>query len=595
MTSESEHPLPFVHREATAFEPDIFGAVDGFRLPATISGWVVKRQAGQYVSGLRVEICANDVVMAQTPPVGPRPDVTQDDTIAAAFTLDCSAFATTAQLLDGTCAVFAVDAEGQRQQLEIYAPVRQRIEQEMADGMTQAEACEPAKPNAAPRETSPSRPRPRSTGPRIAFIGAGGASASNLLGDILGNPALADSHICLYDIDHDRLQVSHAIAKHLAQALGDGSRVETTTDLGQALDGADYVINMIQLDGHRAGAVKDFEIPNRFGLRQTFGDTLGIGGIMRALRSIPVLARMTAEMENRCPHALHLNYVSPMAMNCWALTRSSSIRTIGLCSSVEDTAATLARDIGLPLEAISYVAAGINRMSFFLSFTSRGEDLYPRIRKVNAEARVPADDRIRYDMLDRTGYFATGSSGQLAEYVPWYIKQGRRELIERFNIPLDDYIRRHDLQTEQWKNRARQLQDPKQPISVVSGKAGARIISAIETNTPTVVHGNVPNIGLIDNLPEGCCVELPCLVDGNGVQPVRIGRLPLHLAALMQANINVQALTVEAAVTGRRDHVYHAAMLDPHTAAELDLDQISRLVDTLLEAHRPDLPDSLFA
>ena len=304
---------------------------------------------------------------------------------------------------------------------------------------------------------------------------------------------------------------------------------------------------------------------------------------------------MVREMEQRCPNVLHLNYVNPMAMNCWALTRSSRINTVGLCHSVQGTAAELAHDIGVPVERIDYLAAGINHMAFYLRFSSGGEDLYPRIREVSARHRMPPHNRVRYDVLDRFGYFVTESSEHFAEYVPWYIKRDRPDLIERLNIPLDEYPRRCEEQIAAWTEQGRALQDPSRPIAVTrSNEYGGRIINAIETGVPAVVYGNVPNQGLIDNLPSDSCVEVPCLVDGNGLHPVRVGRLPLQLAALMQTNVSVQALAVEAALTGRREHVYHAALLDPHTAAELDPGQITRLVDDLLDAHRPWLPDALF-
>lgn len=428
------------------------------------------------------------------------------------------------------------------------------------------------------------------------FLGAGSTVfARNLLGDILSEPALASSTMCLYDIDAERLRVSEIVAGRIVQSLDVQARIETTTDLGQALDGADYAINMIQVGGYRPCTVTDFEIPNRYGLRQTIGDTLGIGGIMRALRTIPVLVGMTAEMEKRCPDVLHLNYVNPMAMNCWALSRSSRIQTVGLCHSVQGTAAELARDIGVKLDSIDYLAAGINHMAFYLRFASKGQDLYPRIRQVAAENRVPPHNRVRYDLLERLGYFVTESSEHVAEYVPWYIKQNRKELIGRFDILLDEYPRRCELQIAAWVRQEQDLQDPDRPMPVTrSNEYGGRIIHAIETGEPAVVYGNVPNAGLITNLPDEACVEVPCLVDANGLRPVHVGRLPIHLAALMQTNINVQGLTVEAALTGRREHVHHAAMLDPHTAAELDLEQIASLVNELLDAHRAWLPESMF-
>jgi alpha-galactosidase len=440
------------------------------------------------------------------------------------------------------------------------------------------------------------RPAPSGRRPKIVLLGAGSTVfAKNLLGDILSEPALSGSAIWLYDIDQERLDVSSVVARRIVRTLGASARIEATTDLGRALDGADYAINMIQVGGYRPCTVTDFEIPNRYGLRQTIGDTLGIGGIMRGLRTIPVLLGMTGEMQRRCPDVLHLNYVNPMAMNCRALSEASRIKTVGLCHSVQGTAAELATAIGVPVGEIDYLCAGINHMAFYLRFSRQGEDLYPRIRQVVTDGRVPRHDQVRYDLLQRFGYFVTESSEHVAEYVPWYIKRSRPELVQRLNIPLDEYPRRCVSQIADWTGLARTLQDPAHPLTVVrSNEYGGRIINAIETGRPVVVYGNVPNEGLIDNLPREACVEVPCLVDGTGLHPVRVGRLPLQLTALMQTNITVQALTVEAALTGRREHVYHAAMLDPHTAAELDLDQIRCLVDDLLEAHRAWLPDAMF-
>jgi alpha-galactosidase len=301
-------------------------------------------------------------------------------------------------------------------------------------------------------------------------------------------------------------------------------------------------------------------------------------------------------METLCPDAYHLNYVNPMAMNCWAVSRASAIKTIGLCHSVQGTAKQLAEDIGLPAREITYLCAGINHMAFYLRFERHGEDLYPQIRRVIAEGRVPDWNRVRYDLFQRLGYFCTESSEHLSEYVPWLIKRDRPELIERYNIPLDEYIRRCEAQIAMWNFTSGEIDAGNYDIPYLtlerSDEYAAGIIHSLETGAPRVIYGNVPNHHLIDNLPQGCCVEVPCLVDGNGIQPVRIGSLPPQLAALIQTNVNVQSLTVEAALTGKRDHIYHAAMLDPHTAAELSLDEIYALVDELIAAHgREWLPD----
>jgi len=457
--------------------------------------------------------------------------------------------------------------------------------------------------------------------PKITLIGAGSTVfARNLIGDILSFPELADCTLSLHDIDLERLRTSEVVAHKVAKTLNTHPIIEATTDRRAALDGANYAISMFQVGGYKPSTVIDFEIPKKYGLRQTIADTLGIGGIMRGLRTIPVLLDICRDMEELCPEVIFLNYVNPLAINCWAINQASPIKTIGLCHSVQGTASQIARDIAVPLEEINYTCAGINHMAFYLSFERDGQDLYPRIRKVIEEDRVPDANRVRYEVFQRLGYFVTESSEHFAEYVPWFIKRDRPDLIKRFNIPLDEYLHRCEVQIKAWEfmqkvdeNREANseeawrevLKDAKVVPSMIdhlirtfrdmdkvipSAEYGSFIIHSMETGMARTIYGNVPNQGLIDNLPRGCIVEVPCLVDKNGVQPTRIGSLPPHLAALMQTNINVQALTVEAALTGKREHIYHAAMLDPHTAAELDLDQIWNLVDDLIEAHGDWLP-----
>jgi len=427
--------------------------------------------------------------------------------------------------------------------------------------------------------------------PTIAFIGAGSTVfAKNLLGDILSFPELAQSDIRLHDIDAERLRTSEIMAHKVAQALNAQPTITATTDRRAALEGADYAINMIQVAGYKPGTVIDFEIPKKYGLRQTIADTLGIGGIMRGLRTIPVLLDMCRDMQELCPDVTFLNYVNPMAMNCWAISRGSPIKNVGLCHSVQGTAEQLARDIGVPIQEINYVSAGINHMAFYLRFERGGEDLYPLIRQVVKEGRVPEWNRVRYEMFMKLGYFVTESSEHFSEYVPWFIKHDQPELIEEFNIPLDEYMRRCENQIAGWEAMRKEFESNR-PLTVKrSHEYGSLIIHSLETGTPRVVYGNVANHHLIDNLPAGCCVEVPCLVDKNGIQPTHIGALPPHLAALIQTNINVQSLTVEAALTGKREHIYHAAMLDPHTGAELDLEKIWSLVDELIAAHGDWLP-----
>lgn len=463
--------------------------------------------------------------------------------------------------------------------------------------------------------------------PKITFIGAGSTVfAKNLLGDLLSFPELAHATISLHDIDPERLRTTEVVAHRLAQGLGAHPTIEATLDRRQALDGADYAIAMFQIAGYQPGTVIDFEIPKKYGLRQTIADTLGVGGIMRALRTIPVMLEMAQDMQDLCPDVTFLNYVNPMAMLTWAMNRGTPIKTVGLCHSVQGTAEQLAHDLDIPLEEITYRCAGINHMAFYLRFerhlpNGEVEDLYPRLRQVIAEGRVPDWNRVRYEVFKRLGYFVTESSEHFSEYVPWFIKRDRPDLIERFNIPLDEYIRRCEVQIAGWEASHETVLNPDAPIDEAnlrerllavrateqdvrnaiamvtnfdaitpSHEYGAYIIHSLETGIPRVIYGNVMNYGLIDNLPQGCCVEVPCLVDRNGIQPTRIGALPPHLAALIQTNVNVQALTVEAALTRKREHIYHAAMLDPHTAAELDLEQIWQLVDDLIAAHGDWLP-----
>ncbi len=447
---------------------------------------------------------------------------------------------------------------------------------------------------------------------KITFVGAGSTVfAKNLLGDILSLPELAGSTIALHDIDQVRLDTSEIVAHKTAAAVGAKPVIESTTDRRAALDGADYVITMFQVGGYEPATVVDFEIPKQFGLEQTIADTLGIGGIMRGLRTIPVLLDVCADIEEVSNGATLLNYVNPMSMLCWAVAKASTVPTVGLCHSVQHTAEQLAGDLGVPADELRYKCAGINHMAFYLDFEQRTPDgmvdLYPAIAEL-ADQPAPLrgdanrtdggieglSDAVRYEMFKRLGYFVTESSEHFSEYTPWFIKEGRPDLLDKFGVPLDEYPRRCERQIGQWEELRAELEDPDAEISVTpSAEYGSGIIHSMETNEPRVIYGNVPNNGIITNLPDDCIVEVPCLVDTQGVQPTSIGAIPPQLAALMQTNINVQSLTVEAALTGNRDHVYHAAMLDPHTAAELDLDQIWAMVDALIEAHGNFIPEPL--
>ncbi len=450
---------------------------------------------------------------------------------------------------------------------------------------------------------------------RIVFIGAGSTVfARNLMGDILSFPELSSSTIVLHDINEERLRTSEIVGHKIIETLGVSATIEATTDRRAALAGANYVITMFQVGGYKPSTVIDFEIPKKYGLEQTIADTLGVGGIMRGLRTIPVILDICRDMEELCPDALLLNYVNPMSMLCWAISRSSTIKTIGLCHSVQHTAHQLAEDLGIDADTVEYRCAGINHMAFYLDFQQRqGKDLvdlYPRIAERAEVFPMPTrgdversdggfdglSDAVRYEMFKRLGYFVTESSEHFSEYVPWFIKSGRSDLLDKFGIPLDEYPRRCERQIEGWETLRTRLENPEARVRVVqSMEYGSGIIHSMETGQSRVVYGNVPNRGIISNLPDDCCVEVPCVVDATGITPTHIGALPPHLAALMQTNINVQSLTVEAALTGKREHVYHAAMFDPHTAAELDLDQIWALVDELLAAHRGMVPEALFS
>ena len=433
---------------------------------------------------------------------------------------------------------------------------------------------------------------------KIALIGAGSTIfAQRLIGDILLTPELAkDTQIALHDIDEDRLRTSEIVTRRITEKLGLKTLVFSSTDRREILAGSDYVIFMMQVGGYKPSTVIDFEIPKKYGLRQTIADTLGVGGIMRALRTIPVIRDILRDMEEVCPHAILLNYVNPMAMLCMAINQiSPGMKMVGLCHSVQGTAEQLANDLNENIEDVDYFCAGINHMSFYLRFEKKQkgikQDLYPRLREIAEQGSMPKDNLVRYEMLKRLGFFVTESSEHFSEYTPWFIKRDRPDLIDEFNIPLDEYITRCEKQISEWDEQRVSLENKNQSIEVCqSHEYAASIINGLENDKEVTINGNVSNEGLIDNLPGNISVEVPCLINTNGIQPVRVGALPTHLAALMMTNINVQQLTVEASLSGKKEHVYHAAMLDPHTAAELSVDEIWHLVDDLLEAHGEMIP-----
>ncbi len=463
--------------------------------------------------------------------------------------------------------------------------------------------------------------------PKITFMGAGSTVfARSVLGDSMCSEPLRDSHIALYDIDAKRLRESKRMLDVLNGNVNDG-RARISAHCGipsrrTALKGADYVVNAIQVAGYEPGTVIDFDIPRKYGLRQTIADTLGIGGIFRSLRTIPVVLDFAHDMEAVCPNAWFLNYVNPMAMITAGLLRGSSIRGVGLCHSVQGCARWLLRQFGMfdGVKELQWKIAGINHQAWLLEITDGGRDLYPEIKKRAAAAikRIMAKgggkalfgkyktefgdkwreqpdalnlhDMTRLTAMLRLGYYITESSEHFAEYVPWFIKNAAPELIDRYNIPLDEYPRRCIAQIEGWKKQSAELVKNPKLEHKRGGEYASYIMEAMETDVPYRIGGNVMNTGLITNLPAKACVEVPCMVDRNGVQGCFVGDLPEPCAAVNRTNINVQILTVEAALTRKRDYIYHAAMLDPHTAAELTIDRIVSMCDDLIEAHGEYLP-----
>ena len=429
--------------------------------------------------------------------------------------------------------------------------------------------------------------------PRIAFIGAGSVVfTKNLLGDILDDPALAGAEIALHDIDADRLATAEAMAAYVARERGASPAITGHLERRAALADADYVLNMVQIGGHDATLV-DFEIPARYGLRQTIADTLGIGGIFRALRTADHMLSLGREMAELCPSAWLLNYTNPMAMLCWLVYAGTPTgKVVGLCHSVQFTIADLARLVDAPAEEVTFLAAGLNHQAFILRFEHRGEDLYPRLA-----ARVAADPelsrRVRVALYRRLGFFPTESSEHAAEYLPWFMRHDGQ--LELYRIPVDEYIRRSEDNLAEYERVKAQL-SAGQPMSLNrSNEYAATIIHAMETGEPHVIYGNVGNAGLLPGLPDGCCVEVPCLVDGTGLHPVAVPQYPAHLAALNRTYLNVVELTVRAVLEGRPDYVRDAAMLDPNVAATLTLDEIDALCDELSRAHGELIPAALRA
>lgn len=430
---------------------------------------------------------------------------------------------------------------------------------------------------------------------KVTFMGAGSTVfAKNVIGDCMLCPSLQDTEFALYDIDPQRLEESRIVTEHLNKALAGGKAVIRiylgVENRKEALRGASFVVNAIQVGGYKPCTVIDFEIPKKYGLRQTIADTLGIGGIFRGLRTIPVMDGFARDMEEVCPNAWLLNYTNPMAILTGYVQRHTNVKAVGLCHSVQVCSRWLLKK----LDMAEYVGnttetiAGINHMAWLLELKDKqGNDLYPEIRRRAREKNASEKhaDMVRFDYIDKLGYYCTESSEHNAEYNPFYIKQGREDLIEKFNIPLDEYLRRCVRNENLWNERrdivlSGQELEHKRTIEYAS-----RIMEAMVTDTPYKLGGNVINNGIIPNLPAEACVEVPCMVDAAGIHPTYVGPLPLQLAAMNASNIYPQLLTIEAAHTGNRELIYQAAMMDPLTGAQLSTDEIVSMCDELIEAH----------
>lgn len=429
---------------------------------------------------------------------------------------------------------------------------------------------------------------------KITFIGAGSTIfAKNILGDCMFVPSLNGFEFALHDIDEKRLKESELMLKNLAENYNDSIKIVSYLERKEALTGSKYVINAIQVGGYEPSTVIDFEIPKKYGLQQTIGDTIGIGGLFRSLRTIPVMLEIAKDIEEVCPDAWLLNYTNPMASLTGVMLRHTNVKTIGLCHSVQVCTKDLFAALDMDHEGIEERIAGINHMAWLLDVKKDGKDLYPEIKKRAREKQAEKhDDMVRFELMDKFGYYITESSEHNAEYHPYFIKSRYPELIDELNIPLDEYPRRCVKQINEWEEMRGEIVSNTQLTHERSDEYGSRIIEAMETNVPFKFGGNVLNTGrLISNLPENSCVEIPCVADRNGILPTYIGHLPEQLAALNRTNINTQLLTIEAAITLKKEHVYQAAMLDPHTSAELSMNDIVAMCDDLIEAHGDWLPE----
>ncbi|MDQ0255926.1 alpha-galactosidase [Evansella vedderi] len=428
---------------------------------------------------------------------------------------------------------------------------------------------------------------------KITFIGAGSTVfAKNVLGDCMFVEALNGFEFALHDIDETRLKDSEKMLLNLTEKYNPSIKVKAYLDRKESLRGAKYVINAVQIGGYEPSTVIDFEIPKKYGLRQTIADTIGIGGIFRSLRTIPVMLDFSKDMEEVCPDALFLNYTNPMATLTGTMLRYTNIQTVGLCHSVQICTEHLFKSLDMEHDGIQEKIAGINHMAWLLEVKKNGVDLYPEIKKrAKEKQKSKHNDMVRFELMDKFGYYVTESSEHNAEYHPYFIKERYPELIDRFNIPLDEYPRRCVEQINNWTKMREEMVNNRQLHHERTHEYSSYIIEAMETNVPFKFGGNVLNTGgLISNLPTKACVEVPCVVDRSGVLPSYVGELPEQLAALNRTNINTQFLTIEAAITLKKEHIYQAALLDPHTNSELSMDDIISMCDDLIEAHGDWLP-----
>ena len=450
---------------------------------------------------------------------------------------------------------------------------------------------------------------------KLCIIGAGSTVfTKNIITDLLLMDEFQNMEFALMDINHERLKLTYNIILSIANQLKISPNISMYTNRREALKNSNFIQTTFQVGGYEPSTVIDFDIPKKYGLKQTIADTLGIGGIMRGLRTIPVLNSIAKDISEICPNAILLQYVNPMCMNMIALYRKyPELKSIGLCHSVQGTAQMIADDLNINILDLEYDCVGINHMAFFTRLEKkfsdgRKKDLYPslklfgnrilkdeiistRSKKIAFESDKILYEKVRYEILNRFGFFVTESSEHFAEYVPWFIKKNNEKLIEEYKIPINEYLDRCINYKKKWKNYKNNL-DPVMSLELKkSHEYASEIMKAVVTNESFILNGNVYNNNIIENLPQDCVVEVPCTINSKGITPHKVPRIPTHLAALMQTNINVQLLTAEAALTQKKDLIYQAAMLDPHTGSELSIKEIYSLVDELLFAHKDFLPE----